>query len=250
MDAKILKELKGHSGNKIYLLETEDCQFFVHKSGDIKRNVERLQELFREFYDVPFILNTDGETFMDMEYIHGLDMKEYLKTNTINKLAGFITETLNSFAKNAVLYDYTGVYHQKLDWVDSATDLPFSKDELISRLPKELPRSQYHGDFTLENLMFSEDKFIMIDAVTIEYDSYIFDIAKLRQDLECKWFLREDTLKLDVKLRNLQDKILERFPLAKNDYILILMLLRVYRHTQPGDSNHQFIMKEIKRLWK
>lgn len=250
MDAKILKELKGHSGNKIYLLETEDCEFFVHKSGDIKRNVERLQELFREFYDVPFILNTDGETFMDMEYIHGLDMKEYLKTNTINKLAGFITETLNSFAKNAVLYDYTGVYHQKLDWVDSATDLPFCKDELISRLPKELPRSQYHGDFTLENLMFSEDKFIMIDAVTIEYDSYIFDIAKLRQDLECKWFLREDTLKLDVKLRNLQDKILERFPLAKNDYILILMLLRVYRHTQPGDSNHQFIMKEIKRLWK
>jgi hypothetical protein len=249
MDGKILKELKGHSGNKIYLLES-DNQFIVHKSGDVKRNVERLQDLFREFYDVPFILNTDGETFMDMEYIHGLDMKEYLKMNTINKLAGFIIETLNSFAKSSVLCDYTGVYHQKLDWVDSATDLPFSKDELISRLPKQLPRSQYHGDFTLENLMFSEDKFIMIDAVTIEYDSYIFDIAKLRQDLECKWFLRDDTLKLDVKLRNLQDKVLERFPLAKNDYILILMLLRVYRHTQPGDSNHQFIMKEINRLWK
>jgi hypothetical protein len=249
MDGKILKELKGHSGNKIYLLES-DNQFIVHKSGNVKRNVERLQDLFREFYDVPFILNTDGETFMDMEYIHGLDMKEYLKMNTINKLAGFIIETLNSFAKSSVLYDYTGVYHQKLDWVDSATDLPFSKDELISRLPKQLPRSQYHGDFTLENLMFSEDKFIMIDAVTIEYDSYIFDIAKLRQDLECKWFLRDDTLKLDVKLRNLQDKVLERFPLAKNDYILILMLLRVYRHTQPGDSNHQFIMKEINRLWK
>ena len=247
--AKIIKELKGHSGNKIHLVQSND-KLYVHKSGDVKRNVERLQNLFREFYDVPCVLHTDGETFMDMEYVHGLDMKEYLKTNTINKLAGFIIDTLNKFAKDAVLYDYTGVYHQKLDWVDSVTDLPFSKDELITRLPKELPRSQYHGDFTLENLMFSEDKFIIIDAVTIEYDSYIFDIAKLRQDLECKWFLRDDTLKLDVKLRNLQDKILERFPLAKNDYILILMLLRVYRHTQPGDSNHQFIMKEINRLWK
>ena len=99
MDGKILKELKGHSGNKIYLLES-DNQFIVHKSGDVKRNVERLQDLFREFYDVPFILNTDGETFMDMEYIHGLDMKEYLKMNTINKLAGFIIETLNNFAKS------------------------------------------------------------------------------------------------------------------------------------------------------
>ena len=54
MDGKILKELKGHSGNKIYLLES-DNQFIVHKSGDVKRNVERLQDLFREFYDVPFI---------------------------------------------------------------------------------------------------------------------------------------------------------------------------------------------------
>ena len=115
MDGKLLKELKGHSGNKIYLLES-DNEFYVHKSGDVKRNVERLQDLFREFYDVPFILNTDGETFMDMEYVHGLDMKEYLKTNTINKLAGFIIDTLNKFAKDAVLYDYTGVYHQKLDW--------------------------------------------------------------------------------------------------------------------------------------
>jgi hypothetical protein len=90
----------------------------------------------------------------------------------------------------------------------------------------------------------------MIDAVTIEYDSYIFDIAKLRQDLECKWFLRETKLMLDIKLENLQEKILERFPGSDNDYLLILMLLRVFLHTQPGDFNREFILKEIKRLWK
>ena len=90
----------------------------------------------------------------------------------------------------------------------------------------------------------------MIDPVSIEYDSYIFDLAKLRQDLNCKWFLRDKNIKLDVKLQNLEDQIFSKFGFAKNDYLLILMLLRVYLHTKDGDSNRKFILKEINRLWK
>jgi RIO-like serine/threonine protein kinase len=145
--------------------------------------------------------------------------------------------------------DYTEVYNKKLEWVDKE-DLPFTKDELIAKLPKILPQSQYHGDLTLENILHTSNEFYMIDAVTIEYDSYIFDIAKLRQDLECKWFLRDTNLMLDVKLSSIQKRILKEFPLANNDYILILMLLRVYLHTKPGDMERQFIVKEINRLWK
>jgi len=138
-----------------------------------------------------------------------------------------------------------------LDFVDSCDDLPFKKQELIDKLPKELPRTNYHGDFTLENIIYDErEGFVLIDPVTIEYDSYIFDLAKLRQDLECKWFLRETNLRLDVKLQNLQEKIFASFPQTKDDYLLILMLLRVYRHTEKNDSNRKFILKEINRLWK
>ena len=90
----------------------------------------------------------------------------------------------------------------------------------------------------------------MIDPVTIEYDSYIFDIAKMRQDLECKWFLRNSDIKLDTKLQQIQDRLKEEYPQAFDDSLLILMLLRVYLHTTKGDSNYNFIMKEIKRLWK
>ena len=63
----------------------------------------------------------------------------------------------------------------------------------------------------------------MIDPVTIEYDSYVFDLAKLRQDLECKWFLRETDLRLDAKLNMLQEKVFSAFPNTKNDYLLILI---------------------------
>jgi RIO-like serine/threonine protein kinase len=248
MEEKIIRELKGHSGSKVLLIEKNGVPI-VRKIGNVERNYERLTSLNNEEYPVPFIYGKEGET-LDMEYIHGLDMKSYLTSGGVQLLADFIISTLNKFAAKSVVKDYTEVYNSKLEFVDLATDLPFTKDELIARLPKKLPCSNYHGDLTLENILHTNDSFYLIDAVTIEYDSYIFDIAKLRQDLECKWFLRDSKMMLDVKLQNLQSRILARFTGADNDYLLILMLLRVYLHTKPGDQERQFILKEVNRLWK
>jgi hypothetical protein len=248
MEEKVIRELKGHSGSQIFLMQNESG-LFVRKVGNVERNFERLSNLYSDFYSVPVIYQKYDET-LDMEYIHGLDMKSYLTSGDLNHWLKFIIDTLNRFAKNSIVKDYTEVYNHKLEFVDGAKDLPFTKQELIARLPKKLPCSQYHGDLTLENILYSNQQFYMIDAVTIEYDSYIFDIAKLRQDLNCKWFLRESNVFLDVKLKILENKILERFSGADNDYLLILMLLRVYLHTVPNDGNREFILKEIKRLWK
>lgn len=248
MEEKVIRELTGHSGSKIYLMKDEE-HTFIRKVGNIERNFERISQLYSECYPVPIIYQQYDDV-LDMEYIHGLDMKQYLLSGSLNNLSSFIIDTLNKFAKKSVVKDYTEVYNQKLAWMDSAVDLPFCKEELIMKLPKRLPQSMYHGDMTLENIIHADDSFYMIDAVSIEYDSYIFDIAKMRQDLECKWFLRKTNLRFDVRLNNLQEKIVTRFPGSDNDYLLILMLLRVYLHTQPGDSDREFILREIKRLWK
>jgi len=120
---------------------------------------------------------------------------------------------------------------------------------LISKLPKVLPSSIYHGDLTLENILYTENGFFIIDPVTVEYDSYVFDIAKMRQDLQCNWFLRNCTINLSVKLQDLQNEILRKFPVANNDCLLILMLLRVFLHTDNKDSNYLFLHKEIHGLW-
>ena len=90
----------------------------------------------------------------------------------------------------------------------------------------------------------------MIDPVTTEYDSYVFDLAKLRQDIECKWFLRNSEVKLDTKLEILNSKIKHSFSQDINDSLLILMLLRVIQYCERGDNNYNFLMKEIHRLWK
>jgi hypothetical protein len=103
---------------------------------------------------------------------------------------------------------------------------------------------------TLENIINTNSQFCFIDPVTIEYDSYIFDIAKLRQDLECKWFLRNCNTKLDVKLQNIQERLEMEFTDAFDDNLLILMLLRVLAHCKKNDSDYLFLIGEIKRLWK
>ena len=224
---EIIKELKGFSGSQIYLMK-DNTKLFVRKIGNVARNYERLSCLSE--YEVPRIYNYQNDT-LDLEYIHGLDMRKYLETHGIESLRSFVFQTFDRFSNNVIAKDYTEVYHNKLNWVDSRIDLPFTQQELISQLPKTLPSSTYHGDLTLDNILYSNGKFYMIDGIKSEYDSYIFDIAKMRQDLESKWFLRDNTLKIDIKLKNLQSDLFKRYPDSKNDNLLILMLLRILPYT-------------------
>lgn len=245
---KQIKQLEGHSGSKIFLIQNEDKKI-IRKISNVKRNFERLSDLYSKKYKVPKIYCYNDD-ILDMEYLHGLDMKSYLKNNSIDHLVKFIYDLLKKFSLDTEVKDYTDTYNYKLKWLDKCDDFSFKKEELIEKLPKKIKKTTYHGDLTLENIIYTEKGFYLIDAVTVEYDSYFFDMAKLRQDLECKWFLRNSNLRLDVKLNNIQEQLRSFFPEAFNDSVLILMLLRVYLHTNTGDSNQKFIMKEIDRLWK
>ena len=75
---KILRELNGHSGSTIYLME--DDRLFVRKINNVERNYERMTALKQAGYPVPEIYSYDGK-ILDMQYIRGLDMKNYLIHN-------------------------------------------------------------------------------------------------------------------------------------------------------------------------
>ena len=248
MNEHTIKELKGFSGSKIYLMKNNNG-LFIRKMDNVDRNYIKLNELSQHF-NVPKIYTYDNNV-LDMEYIHGLDMKSYLAVRDTKRLTDFLIDTLYKFSNNVSMSDYTNVYIDKLKYIKLPSEIIFTKEQLLEKLPKRLPRSKYFGDLTLENMIYGENgQFYFIDGMTSEYDSYIFDIAKLRQDLECKWFLRDTKLLLDVKVENIQDKLLEKFELANNNYLLILMLLRVYRYTKPFSKEEALLIKEMNRLWK
>jgi len=247
MAAKVVKELYGFSGNQILLMQKHN-RLFVRKIGNITRNIERMQALNGE-YPLPQ-LYTVSKKMIDMEYLHGLDIKTYLKTNNYEKLLDFLLCILEKFSTVSKDKDYTEIYIKKLQEI-SFDELPFTREQLLDRLPRQLPSSNYHGDLTLENIIWTADRgFFLIDCATIEYDSYIFDIAKLRQDLELGWFTRKNNAMLNVKTKHIQQKILQKYPTANNDYLLILMLLRVYRHSRPDTLERNFLLEGITSLWK
>lgn len=246
MAAGVIKTFEGFSGSHIKLMNKHG-HLFVRKEGNINRNLERLTALKNDF-PVPEIYKVNGDSF-DMEYIHGLDMRSYLLTNPATALTKFLVRLFKRMSEDSFVKDYTDAYRELCDLVDFSL-LPFTAEELQDRLPQYLPRSEYHGDFTLENLIHTTDGFYMIDCVTVPYDSFIFDIAKMRQDLECGWFLRNAPAMIENKLQQVQQELFHRWPESNNNYLLILMLLRVYRHTTVASPEHIFLLKEINRLWK
>ena len=246
--AKVLKELKGHSKSKVSLIE-DDGKIFVRKSGDISRNMERYSALSNTLLLMPKILEYHHE-YYDMEYIPNLDIKSYLSKNSVGGLVEYIKYVMNMFALQTIEADFTPIYKKKLAEFDfTKYSLPFTADELLAKLPQFLPFSEYHGDFTLENILYDtqEGQFVLIDPLTTEYSSYAFDLAKLRQDLTCKWFIRNDNVYFDSKLEKISDE-LKVFKHFDNDYLLILMLMRVLPYATEIDRD--YLMSEIYKLWK
>jgi len=245
MDTNVIKRLKGHSGSVVELCQGKTGRY-VKKTGNVDRNFERMRAL-KDIIPLPDLYYYDGKE-LHMDYIHGTDMKNYLINNTPEKLNKFLGVTLFRFSEFGDIKDYSVTY---MEWLSKMPNWEFSftQKELYERLPKLLPQTLYHGDMTLENIIHSNDRFYFIDPVTVPFDSYVFDIAKLRQDIDCKWFLRHDNVMLDAKLQNIREYI-SKFPHANDDYILILMLLRVYCHCEPGSVEYSFVMREVNRLWK
>jgi hypothetical protein len=121
----------------------------------------------------------------------------------------------------------------------------------LEKVPKLYSQSEYLGDFTLENILFNKTKgFIIIDQSTVEYDSWYFDLAKLNQDLTCKWFLRYCKTNLDSKIVMVKNDI-ENYFGPINNFTTALMLLRVYKHAKNDNLTKEFLKKSIENLlWK
>lgn len=243
---RLIKDLNGYSNSRVMLM-TNGEGHFVRKMFNVNRNLERMQ-ILSTIVKMPKILDSGYER-IDMEYIRGLDVCSYLMYNKPDKLIEFIIDILDKFSADSTIKDYTKTYHDKLSEIDFQ-HFPFTLEALLDRLPKEVPQSIYHGDFTLDNIIYkeSEDAFYMIDPLTSEYDSYVFDIAKLNQDLICGWFNRDRKINLGSKMRIIYDAISYDYDCAKYNMLTIVMLLRVFPYCKTV-QDQSFIINSVRSLW-
>jgi hypothetical protein len=239
---------EGYSGSKLELIKKNNI-LIVKKTNNIKRNLERYESLNYLNLSMPKIFNT-SDNFYEMEYIYNIPMSVYIQKYDVDNLIDFILKLLNNFTKNCVEKDFTNVYINKLENFNfKKYNLPFNADQLIDKLPKILPESEYYGDLTLDNILFDikNNRFVLIDPATIEYNSFVFDISKLKQDLICKWFIRNKNFNLDKKLNKIYES-LNKYPYYDNNYLLILMLMRILLYSK-NIKDEKFLYNNIVSLW-
>lgn len=244
----VIKTLTGgYSGSNVLLMQ-DDHRVFVRKVNNIDRNYLKLIKLFELGYAVPKIYDKQNNV-LDIEYFYGSDIRTFLLTGNPNKLTDYIINNIDSFRKTSSPKSYYNIIKNKLESIKKP--LPFDLNFFLEKIPHNLESSLCHGDLTLDNIIYKSDgTFGMIDPSEGEFDSWIFDLAKLRQDLEGHWFLRNNPAKLEVKLLSIKNALRDAYPEAFDDNLYILMLLRVYHYTLEDSLEHKLILKEIERLWK
>ena len=246
----VIKRLQGYSGSEVLLMQGCD-HVFVRKVGNILRNMERMEALRDVDINMPRIIAIAKEHY-DMEYIPHTDMVSWLLHNQVDQFTEWMLECIEKLRKNSIDKNWADVYKARLatpSLLQFWPKLNFTADRLMNKLPVHLPMSHYHGDLTMDNCIHGANgKFYMIDPITTDYESWVFDLAKLMQDLESGWFIRDKDVMIQGKLWSIKSIIVSAYPEAGNPHLLILMLLRVL----PYAKNHQdqeFIIKEINRLW-
>jgi tRNA A-37 threonylcarbamoyl transferase component Bud32 len=247
----VVKELNGYSGNKVELVQRGSL-YLVKKEGDVVANYKRLVELSDHGFNVPKV-KLVSDSVLEMEYIHGIGIKDLLKMYDVDMLYSFIEEYFNKCLSTTIKGDFTKPIHDKIDSFNFYHLLPFTSEQIKNKIPTEYPKTLYHGDFTLENILYSKGKFYLIDGLESQFKSCIFDLAKLRQDIDCHWFLRnEKTVALYSNLDTLSKKIYSKFGNYYNEYLLIFMLMRVmaYAIRKEDKDSIQFLTSKINTLWR
>jgi tRNA A-37 threonylcarbamoyl transferase component Bud32 len=251
-----LKDFKGHSGCKVQLYENNG-QYIVYKNGSpkLKRSAELLNNLRSLGFNTPEIYSVTDDS-MHMEYINGVDMKTYIfngNQSDINKLFGFLDFYITTLA-TATSINILPNLITKLHSIEQSVDLSklnFTCLDLLGKLPKTATCGTVHGDFTLDNILFYKDKFYLIDANPTELNHIEFDAVKIRQDLDCLWFVRneKDTLNYRIVCQRISNQLKNKWPFLNNDYILIFMLMRILPYCT-DENTQDFLIMEINKLWQ
>ena len=210
---KKIKELSGHSGCKIFLCIDEHEKYFIRKeSTDIKYNIRLQEQMLKQKkysllnnipFSVPYVFQTgideNGYYFADMEFIEGSNFIDFLNTleyDQIEKYAEKVYSIIFYFSKLKkeehkitfkILKKLNSIFKTEISEIKIIKYFYFflEKDYLLENIPK----TECHGDLTLENVMVDKNGNLwLIDFLDSFYESYYFDITKIYQDIEFYWY--------------------------------------------------------------
>lgn len=238
-----IKNLIGFSGCEIKLYCAEDNVFFVRKISSSKEYNARLKKQMEKqiyFYEnlsfgninSPKVLDSGwiGELFFfDMEYIRGINLIEHILTASPEELKEIVStiikllERLESTESNNEI-EIESKIDLKIKEIKSKINLNLSCYNSIMDGLRELVLKETfcHGDLNFENILYDRESnsYYLIDFLDSFIEHYFFDITKLFQDLEGKWYLLRnpgiDKNLMEIKMYFIKEFLWEKYLKDKN----------------------------------
>lgn len=207
--------LKGHSG-ALLSIEANGGHYFVRKqaadparSNRLRAQAAKQDAAFRAGIPCPRVLGSgesQGCFHFDMEYLPSISVAQaQIDSMPLDRkvLFDFIEMNLGQLAETAQGTIPEMQFLAKINQIDERcqasnvlSDLLPAISRVISTLRhydwSGIPASTCHGDFTLENILYSKERgFFIIDFDDVDLSSFYLDAAKLFQDLWGHWCLRD-----------------------------------------------------------
>lgn len=282
--------LKGNSGCDIYSINIFYKKFVIKVSSGINFNntlkeQQKKQKQYSKIFRTPKIIISgfipfNCKYFILMEYIHGNKLSDIIFLSDSKYGEKILHNFLNIYTSNIKL-NFTRIlilnniiFKNKIENVFiKLEELNFSHSEKLvinktMNLLKDhdwsfIQKSKSHGDLTLENVIFYNDEFVLIDFLNCFYDSWELDISKLLFDIRIGWSLRYDYMLIDKtkKIRKKFYKIIMRrifknirkynYYQVKNDLIYLQLLhgIRILPYIK-DNSSKEIILNGLKDIIK
>lgn len=260
----MLIEVKGNSGCSINIVE-HDNKLTVHKSTFDSNYVQRLvtqaykqkNAVLTSNIEVPKIHSvsvSDSSATIVMDYIHAKNFVDFIEQSPISAIDDF-TKSIIAYIDNEIKSSHeetirSNVFTDKIDSIEHnskknsfITNKTFDLLKEASKVFKhlgniKLPVGICHGDLTLSNILFSSNKYYLIDFLDSFIETPIQDIVKLRQDTSLLWSLQMydksyDNIRIKTVLDYIDDAINYHFSTTCEyyksyyDYIQLINILRI-----------------------
>jgi thiamine kinase-like enzyme len=275
---RFVKELNGYSGCKIYLYENQEGILFVRKISPNKNYNPRLKkqaEKQKYFYDFLMSENVktpkifqqgekEGLYFFDMEYIPGKNLIEIIPFSSQEELKKIVYVLIDLIRKMKELKRPSFIsikekIKNKVSKINSKLniDAPFL-NEIITSSENflDVEETFCHGDLTFENILYDQEKeeYFLIDFLDSFIENYWFDLVKLFQDIEGKWYIIRnrylDKKNIEIKMDFIGKKIKKEFETdpywTKHNLLLKLNFARILPYAKKEDF--ELIIDIIKNI--
>ncbi len=159
-----------------------------------------------------------------MEYVNGQTFWQflpYMDDRAVDLIIGALLEFVQFNLQTSTFQLIPAeVIYNKLDKIFQKFDYQISNplERIFCKYAKTeiyLPVGRCHGDLTLSNIIFSQDKIYLIDFLDCFVESPVFDIVKIRQDTD-KGIINID--RDDIRASTILQKLDKPFERLMNDY--------------------------------